>query len=221
MTPIAITARLVNGYVSADQWSPAIDGILGYWLMRERLGADEFSLTQGCDYQMQPVEGLPLQRIDYVDWWWYACSAPISSPMANIRKHIYRRFDQAKAERYLPPGVRKVQTSAGAYKNARISLMHHITDRVTWHVIGDQPEIERLLAHCTAIGGKVAAGFGRVKAWEYAEGDPDIATLFRPLPVDYAAEHGVDGPVMQWGIRPPSRLAANQAECVMPLAETN
>ena len=216
MNSIAITARLYNGFVSADRYSPAIDGILGYWIMRERLGPDQFSITQGHDYQMQSVDGLPLQRIDHGDWWWYACSAPIYSAAANVRKHIHRRFDQHHAERYLPDGARKVQTSAGAYKNARISLMHHITDRVTWHVVGDQPEIERLLDNCTAIGGKVAAGFGRVKSWEYAQGDDLIATLYRPLPVEYAQQNGVSGPRMRWGIRPPVRLASNQADCIMP-----
>lgn len=215
MTPIAITAHLYNGFVSADLWSPAIDGILGYWHQRERLGPDEFNITQGHSHLMTPVEGLPLAVVRDADLWWYACSSPVFGAVANVRKHIHRRFDQTQAETYLPP-TRKVQTSAGAYKNARISLMHRITDRVTWHVVGDQPEIARLLLHCTHIGAKVGAGFGRVRRWDYAEGDPDIAHYLRPLPVGYAAAQGIEGDRMHWGIRPPVRIAANCCDCIMP-----
>ena len=215
MTPIAITAELYNGFVSADPWSPAIDGILAYWLMRERLGAEEFSISQGHSHRMTPVEGLPLEVMRHGDLWWYAASSPRYGSAATVRKHIHRRFDQSAAEKYLP-AIRKVQTSAGAYKNARISLMHRITNQVTWHVIGDGPEIERLLRTCAHIGGKVSAGFGRVRRWSYAEGDADLARFSRPLPADYASKHDIHGPVMEWGLRPPVRLAANIAACVMP-----
>jgi hypothetical protein len=217
MTPIAITAHLYNGFVSADHWSPSIDGILGYWHMRARLGADEFNLTQGHSYQMTPVDGLPLLVVRSDELWWYACSSPLYGIAANVRKHIHRRFDQQAAERYLPD-VRKVQTKAGAYKNARISLMHRITARVTWHVIGDRPEIDRLLSHCTAIGAKLGAGFGRVARWELTEGDPEIARHHRPLPIAYAEAHAITGPVMHWGIRPPARIPQNCTDCVMPAA---
>jgi hypothetical protein len=209
MTPIAITAELHNGFVSADPWSPAVDGILAYWLLRERLGADEFSIGQGHSHQMTPVEGLPLEVIR---------DGPLYGSAATVRKHIHRRFDQTAAEKYLPP-TRKVQTSAGAYKNARISLMHRITERVTWHVVGDRPEIERLLRRCTHIGAKCGAGFGRVRAWTYAEGDAELARHWRPLPSAHAEALGIDGPRMRWGIRPPGRIAANCCECVMPEAE--
>ena len=57
---------------------------------------------------------------------------------------------------------------------------------------------------------------GAVRRWSYAEGDPEIARHWRPLPVAYALEQQLDGDVMDWGIRPPGRLACNTVSCVMP-----
>lgn len=217
MTPIAITAHLYSGFVASDPWSPAIDGILAYWYMREQLGAEQFSINQGHDYQMEPVEGLPLKRVEHGDWWWYAASSPIYTAQAEVRRYLHRRFDQARAERYLPDGARKIQTQAGAYKNARMSAQHCVTDRVSWHVIGERAEIERLLSRCAHIGGRVGAGFGRVRGWDVTEdGDAELARAHRPLPVDYALAHGIEGDVMDWGLRPPGRLRCNTTLCVMP-----
>lgn len=216
MTPIAITAHLYSGFVASDPWSPAIDGILAYWHIREQLSEAEFSLRSGRNDLMEPVADLPLEIVRHENLWWYASSSPIYTQQAEVRRYLHRRFDQAHAEKYLPDGQRKVQVQAGPYKNARMAAMHHITDRVTWHVIGDLSAIERLLKRCSHVGAKVGAGFGRVRRWSYAEGDPEIARHWRPLPVAYALEQQLDGDVMDWGIRPPVRLACNTVSCVMP-----
>ncbi len=216
MKPIAITAVLYSGFVSSDPWSPAIDGILAYWHMREKLGPDEFSIRQGHDYQMEPVDDLPLEKIVHGGAWWYAASSPIYKAQATVQRHLHRRFDQTHAEKYLPEGSKKIMTKAGAYKNARMVASQIITNRVTWHVIGDREEIERLLKQCHHIGGRVGAGFGRVRGWEFAVGVADLARTARPLPAAYAVENGIEGVEMEWGIRPPGRIAANSFHCVMP-----
>lgn len=217
MQPIKITAHLYNGFTSSDPWSPSIDGILAYWVMRERLGDDFHSPTNPME--MQPVEGLPLQRIEHGDWWWYAASSPIYRTHASARKYAHRRFDDAhEAQLDLRGKSGKVLTAAGPYKNARIPLLLRVTDRVEWHVIGDQAEIERLLRKCGNIGAKFGSGYGRVKRWEYSPGDGTISLHCRPLPVEYAESLGIVGEEMRWGLRPPARLPINTTMCVMPEA---
>ena len=218
MKPLTITAHLYSGFASSDPWSPSIDGIVAYWVMRDRLGPDEFALTQGTDYAMSPVEGLPFERVEHDGLWWYACSMPIYQGQATVRRHVHRRFDAFPAERYLVD-TGKVQTQAGAYKNARIAVMQHITPKVVWHAIGDRTEMERWLRRCSHIGGRLAAGFGRVRRWEFGDGDADTARYRRPLPLDYARQHGISGDVMDYGIRPPVRIAANITPCIMPIPE--
>lgn len=216
MTPLAITAHLYTGFASADPWSPTIDGIVGYWWFREHLGPDEFVFSQSSNQNLKPADELPFEKVHHADQWWYACSSPIYRKQATVHRHIHRRFNQDHAEKYLPDGSRKIQVKAGAYKNARLVVQQHITDRVTWHVIGERTEIERLLKKCTHIGAKLGAGFGRVREWSYADGVEDLARHARPLPVDYAAARQIEGDVMWWGLRPPGRIAENCANCIMP-----
>lgn len=221
MMPLRITAHLHSGFAAADRWSPALDGILAYWHLREVLGPEEFAITSADNAAMRPVEGLPLEVVHHGQWWWYACSSPMYSAAATVIRHIHRRFDARQAERHCDFQCRseKVQVNAGPYKNRRLLLQQHITGQVQWHAVGDAAEVYRLLAQCPNIGAKFGAGFGRVRRWEVVEGDDTDATLarrHRPLPLEYADAQGVTGPLMEWGIRPPGRCKENRALCVMP-----
>lgn len=216
MEALKITARLYNGFTSADPWSPSIDGILAYWHMREKLG-DEFDLAASNSALMQPVDDLPLERVEHGDQWWYACSSPIYTLHATARKHMHRRFDDAH-ERYLDLQGKsgKILTAAGPYKNSRIPFLLRVTDRVEWHVVGDRPSIERLLRQCSHIGARYGSGYGRVREWLLEPGDRETALRRRPVPVSYADEHGIDGERLTWGLRPPARLRSTRTLCVMP-----
>src|SRR5690606_581961 len=44
MQPLVVTAYLANAFASPDPWSPALEGILAYWWLRETLGEEEFAL---------------------------------------------------------------------------------------------------------------------------------------------------------------------------------
>jgi CRISPR type IV-associated protein Csf3 len=218
MRPLKVTAQLYNGFAASDDWSPALDGILAYWKLR-LADPDHFLTTQGRSDLMTPVDGLPLERIEDGDWWWYACSSPIYTLHEQHRRYFHRRFDDQQ-ERFLPADVKSVLTSAGPYKNYRKSLMLRVTAAVVWHCIGDAEAIRALLNACHHIGSKPSQGYGRVKQWQIEEdGDESLALFHRPLPVDYARGRGIDGPVMRWGLRPPVRIAANLCECVMPGSE--
>jgi len=221
--PLIVTARLRNGFAASDSWSPALDAILGYWLLRERLGEAAFTAGAAYSAALGPVEGLPLERIDHGDWWWYACSSPIYTEAAQTLRYYHRRFDAQYSERHAAITRKRVEVKAGPYKASRLSEVVHTCPDVRWHVIGDAAEITRVLRRCTAIGARVGAGFGAVAEWEVSESGfttddmaADLARRHRPVPVEYARQNGIVGPEMIWGLRPPARLRGNQTLCVMP-----
>jgi len=207
----------MSGFCANDPYSPAIDGILGYAHRREQLSDEQFALDVAHYAKLPAVEGLPLAIEEFDDDWWYCCSLPIYTDQAVFNRHIHRRFNVVEAERQLP-NLKKVESTKGPYKNSRLLLQQHITNKIEWHVMGDQKEIERLLSGITHVGKRVASGFGRVRRWEIEKGDTGKARFYRPLPVDFAAQHGITGNTMQWGIKPPAKN--NQRVCVMPCTTT-
>jgi CRISPR type IV-associated protein Csf3 len=227
MRPLRVIAHTPAGFASADPWSPALDGILGYYLMRERLGEEQFALSQSDPTTLAPLEDLPLGREAYDDLWWWQVSAPRYQEQGQHRRYYHRRFDLDLATRYLPADHKgRISVKGGPYKNYRNVRDIHITPRVEWHAIGDAGEILRLLTfasgepRCTHVGAGSAQGLGRVVRWEVVEdGDEELARFCRPLPAEFAAAHGRSGILLEWGYRPPGRLPANRALCVMPLAE--
>lgn len=215
--PVIVTAHLANGFAHNDPWSPSIDGVLGYWALREKLGDEQFACQQIDSSAMRPVEGLPLGVERHGDWWWYQASAPIYQGRTEFLRYFHRRFDMQHAERYMKPKKGRVDIKCGPFKVYRLSAKITVCDRVEWHCIGDLGEIERLLRRCSAIGYKIGAGNGWVLHWEVrAGGDPNLARYFRPLPVEFADLHGIGGIRLEWGIRPPVRIRENQTLCIMP-----
>lgn len=214
MDALRIVAHLRNGYAAEDPWSPAIDGILAYWMLREQIG-DEMDLTPRD--QMRPVEGLPLSTSAAGDLWWYDCSSPIVDEATRHVGHFHRRFDATLAECHMQPQKARVNVKAGPMKQSRISLQRIVCAKVTWFAVGDRDEVERLLRRCTHIGRRRAAGMGRVLSWDVtADGDPDAARLHRPLPASVCDDE--QRAVMEWGIRPPAFLRENLTLCRMPPA---
>lgn len=217
MEPIKITAHLRNGFAAADEWSPSLDGILAYWKLY-LADPEQFNITQGRSDLMEPVDGLPLEKITDGELWWWACSFPMYEVHHVQRNYFHRRFDD-QHERFMPEGTRKVMTAAGPLKNYRKTVVFRLAPKIEWHCVGDGDAIMSLLSHCHHVGAKPSQGYGAVIQWEMSEGDERIALFHRPLPVEYAKRCGISGPVMEWGIRPPARIPANIALCVMPSCE--
>lgn len=215
MDAMLVTAHLAGGFAASDPWSPALDGILAYWLLREQLGEEEFALGM-TGHRPLTDAGLPLDRCeDGAGHWWWACSSPIYQQQAEYLRWYHRRFDTREAERFT--AARRVVTSAGPYKNYRNAWTVHLAPTVSWHALGDRAETERLLRRCAAIGGGRGQGLGRVSRWEVTlDGDAESARHHRPLPAAYAAQRGIEGMVMEYGLRPPGR-AAERVLCVLPL----
>lgn len=221
MTALRVVARLANGFTAGDPWSPSLDGILAYWHLRERLGDEAFALGSSGHVPLVAADDLPLERVADAAGahWWYACSQPVYTTAAQFARFTHRRFDSGLAERYTTEQTRRVLTSGGPYKAYR--HRHTVTvpagGVLTWHALGDAAAVERLLRRCTSVGRGLGRGEGVVLAWRVtADGDARLARLYRPLPADYAAAHGVTGTVQRWGIRPPGRLPEHQALCVLP-----
>jgi CRISPR type IV-associated protein Csf3 len=220
MKPLRVLCHLCNGFVRRDPWSPAIDGVLAAALMRERLGDDEYAISAAQPSKLMQVEDLPLAKERFGDHWWYCASIPaVVGAAGKERKNFHRRFDDHR-ERWLEDGAKKVLTSAGPYKSARLWDTRVICRGVEWHVVGDAAEVERLLRRITQLGGRRGVGYGAIAGWEVTPdgADEQAARLRRPLPVAYAEANGVTGPVVPYGLTPPSWCAAWKTDCVMPTA---
>jgi hypothetical protein len=220
MEPLLVTAELANGFCASDPWSPSLEGVLAYWVLRERLGEEAFAL--GASGATPPVVlgpgDLPVEAELWDDLFWWRCSSPLSDAATVHRRFVHRRFDHFMAERFADTGRSgRVLVTGGPFKNYRFGEDVRVCREVRWHVVGDAAEVRRLLRRCGTIGRGGGRGLGQVRAWRVeAGGDARLARFHRPLPVGFAAEHGIHGVLMDWGIRPPGRLRAHRVLCVMP-----
>lgn len=216
---LKIEAKLSSGFCATFDFGLAIDGIIGHQSQLEKLGFDEFVLTQSAGY-LAPLDDLPIEKEHFGDDWWYQCSRPFFHCPLVHQSHIHRRFNAIEAERYVAKaGV--IQTTKGAYKNARLPLRGFMTNSVVWYVNGDRERITELLQGVTHIGAKRSIGRGRVKQWIVSEHDNlDDCRFKRALPIEFAQKHGIDGMRLEWAIRPPSNLPSNKRLCVCMTTQT-
>lgn len=222
--PLVVTAHLANGLVQLDPWSPALDALLAYWWLREALGEEAFALGMtGSREQVDAELPLARDRDDATGLWWWRCSSPVLDPVARFHSHTHRRFDEVAASERVPGTVRTVLTAGGPYKTYRNQQPRVVTPAVTWEAEGDAAEVARLLRRCANIGRGHTHGYGAVRRWEVvARDDPEVARrarFARPLPVAFAAAHGIEGPRAVWGVRPPGRNPAHQTLCVLPVVD--
>lgn len=218
MNTLKVTAILKSGFSAQFDWTPSLDGIVGYQLRQEQLGIDAFNETHGI-IDMQPIlDDAPICKEHHGDLWWYQCSRPFFNGIGTHVKHIHRRFNAFEAEDYFSGRQKTVQTTKGPYKNARIAQQVFVTNKVWWYVnTENEAEFMRLIEKTTHIGAKRAAGMGGVRRWEFeSHENVNDARFLRPLPIDFAKENGVDGLPMRWHIRPPSRHPDNQFDCIIP-----
>lgn len=216
MEPLIVTAHLRSAYAAADPWSPSLEGILAYWALREQLGEEAFSLGMtGHRPLIEPI--LPLGREEREGDWWWQCSMPLVASAARFHRYTHRRLDLGHAVDRVSERVNAVETKGGPYKAYRNRETVTVARRIAWHCIGERGGVERLLQRCRNVGRGITHGGGEVLRWSVERGgDPAVARFRRPLPVDFALAHGITGPVLDWGIRPPGRAPEHRRRCVMP-----
>lgn len=204
MKELRIRAILKNGFISSNDWSPMIDGILAYASQMKKLGFEEFALTQALN-QLAPVDDLPLKKTEGEDWQ-YCVSLPIYTIKKSYIKHLHRRFNVEELERYGAKPPKTLQVTKGGYRNARLAREIRLTPYVDWYVIGDQEQIESLLQDIDFIGKNRGSGHGEVERWEIEE---------NLLARDFITKHSISlidngGLETDWGIRPPHNFIENK-----------
>lgn len=214
LQPLRVVAWTPAGFGSADNWSPSLDAVLASVVLREQLGEEAYALG-GTGHLPVIDADLPLGRETHGDWWWWQCSAPIVASVGEHRRYFHRRFDLAEAAEHCI--VKRVETKAGPYKAYRNTVRLVLTPAITWHVVGDLEAVRTLLSRVVSVGAKIGQGCGRVTRWVVtADGDEDLARFHRPLPIEFAGQHGRTGVPLRWGIRPPGRHPEHQTLCIMP-----
>lgn len=213
MEPLNVTAILANGYVATDPWSPSLDAILAWAVLRELYGEDLLNREPSRDGIIEPA--LPLLRVGDGEDWHYACSSPIAGGAEWIGR-THKRFDDQHAPAYLDyPKAKRVNTASGRYKNYRMPHSRVLASSVLWCCIGVQDRVAELLATIDAIGKLRGAGHGRVLRWEVLPGSgytERLAREHRPVPA-------TDGELLlDWGVRPPGWLVENRRLCRMPVS---
>jgi CRISPR type IV-associated protein Csf3 len=223
-TPMRVTAHLVNGYVAADDWTPALDGILA-WAMLRRDCPEVLDVGVIDGPPIEPE--LPVKRLGMGDDWYYACSSPVPALDHKHVIHYHKRFDDQYAEHLDAGKRRKVNASSGRYKSYRLMGILRVTPSVSWYLIGDPAGVRELLDLVQAIGEKRAHGYGVVQRWDVDAAPPlgmrnlwwAAACKCRPLPVVSQDDAHGGLLVMTWGIRPPAWWVGNQRLCQMPRME--
>ena len=100
-----------------------------------------------------------------------------------------------------------------------MSKLPALPDRTVCHQyeIRENHRERELLESVTHIGANRGSGHGAVARWQIEPHDNIEDCRFkRIVPVDYAAQHNIDGITIESGIRPDYRLPENQFLCVIP-----
>lgn len=224
MIPLTVTARLACGFVAMDPWTPMLDSLLGYEVLRRQLGPAFYEQDPHRDGLIEP--DLPLERRGSGDSWYWAASGPQYAELTQYLRHWHKRFDDAHALDFADTGkARKVSTASGRYKNWRVPLVCRLSPEIVWHCVGDPAAILDLVMGVTHLGKKIAQGMGAVLGWEVTSAAEDWSErregrVLRPLPVPecFNAVPGVH--VGEVAIRPPYWWLGHRRRCVLPGSAT-
>lgn len=215
MKPLKVIAHLRSGFSANFDFALSIDGIIAYQHQLEKLGFEQFALSQSVG-DLKEVDDLPIAKEHFNGDWWYQCSRPFFDCKHIHTKHIHRRFNATESELYCNK-IKKVETTKGAYKNARTPVSLYITPKVVWYVNGDKERISELLSRVTHIGKNRASGHGAINHWEIVEHDNIEDCRFkRAIPIDFANDNNIGGLQLDWAIKPPYTLVSNKRLCIIP-----
>lgn len=182
LEPIKVTAKMMTGQVATTDGYLPLDGILAYVWVKE----NHPELLEGDAGKAAPIvvdHKLPIEKRGQGDDWYWACSFACYMPLKETRRYWHKRFDAQHAEEYVDFGNRrgKVNVRSAQYKNYRIPLNILLIPEITWYLVGDKAEVERMVNQITYIGKKASQGLGLVREWTVESIEEDLSWL-RPIP---------------------------------------
>lgn len=209
--PLKITAYPRVG-IQCDEYLP-IDGILYAAAMRLKHGP-EILTTPGQATDAESIL-LPLDCREKDGEWFYAASfAQWEAPHTDGQSFWVKRFDPQHSDLVDFRGKRgKVIVEQGRYKAYHMPIYYRHALEVSWYVVGDKSQIERLLQIVTHIGKKTAQGNGRINRW-CVESWPADCSLRNDAGKPMRAIPQSGG--ILYGIRPSYWDSKNQVECQLP-----
>lgn len=223
--PLLVRAKLNNGLARFDPWSPALDSLLVYLILSEY---DKLSPNPTIeDWERNKdflIDKMPLELGFIGDDWYWKSSSPITQEKGQYTDRYRKRWDYQ--EYALNWGKRKAkwETSQNAEKSYDLPLYCINATTLSWYVVGEKQELERLLSQCLYLGKKRSYGNGQVNAWEVIPTEKDYhlfkdGKLMRPMPYSLIApflDLKVKYDLLHWGWKPPVFLPQNQALCAVP-----
>ena len=216
---LQITAHLSNSIAVYDDWSPQLEGLIVYQLLKEKGIASPNPTTEQVKVNMAVIaDSIPFEQWQGI----YKCSGPIYKYKTEQTDKFRKRWEPDGRVNW---GKRKakIDTSQGKEKSYDLPLFLRLTPRIDWFAVGDKTEIERLLKGVTGLGKKRSHGHGQVHLWEVKKIAEDWSLskngqLTKPIPANKYLDLGLIHPcdVVNWGYRPPAWLPENKTLCVMP-----
>lgn len=219
--PLKITAHLQCGIIS-DLYLP-IDGVLYYQVHRETHGEQTLTLpgqsTGGGGEHPLPLKKVNTYKRHDSRLWFYAASFAVW-PEHTVEGTDYwnKRLDISLIDLVDWQGRKaRFDIAAGRYKSYHMPVFYRSALSVSWYVVGDKTEIERLLRTMTNLGKKPAQGWGAVTGWSVEPFPEDwsiyssTGRLMRALPSD-------DPQAPIYGLRPSYWLSKHQFPCRLPSA---
>lgn len=192
MNGAIITATVTTPVVTAaPQGRVHTDSVLAY------------AATLGIEETLPPVSSqtvpIEIQGLDVLwrspdGWPLWACTDlyPVGE-VSEAREYAHKRFASHRAAFGSKPGV---STVAGMFKEQRRVLRTFSAGQ--WRaalICHDLQLVQELLQRVRHIGGRTAAGFGRVAAWDVQPADVDVDWLLSRRCVPASAGLRTDGPV--------------------------
>jgi len=219
--PLQITATMRTAVV-ADEFL-TLDGVLLYQAMRQKHGAQLFTLPGGYKGELAEV---PLRVINRGEpHWYYACSWAYPTRawwLAEGVDYWNKRFDNGLSDVIDFANKRgKVIIEQGQFKAYHMPIFYKVVDKITWFAVGDAAKIEQLLFTMTHIGKKTSQGWGEVIRWQVEPIAEDWSSwkdgkLTRAVPLQNLTGHSFPLNMTRYGVRPPYYLADNQCFVAMP-----
>ena len=212
---LKITAFMRTNVV-CDEFLP-IDGIFYYYYMQQQFGYETVSYPNQKSSNIEIVLPLKIINSDTESWYYSASWAyPIKKWwFAEGQDRWTKKIDLSLAD-YIDFGKKRgaIPHKSGKYKLYNMPVFYKVVNEITWYVVGNKEEIEKILSIAFYIGKKSAQGWGRVNKWQVEEIDDDFSIkkdgkLTRGIPSDILNIKDGDK-IINYGYRPSYWAKENQ-----------